>query len=188
MSSHYLPAVWPFRKLLTNERKVKRLKRMLKNSAQQISRRKFLGSGAAVGGFTFLPAHVLGRGGAVPPSDKANIAFIGIGNYGYRAIEELESQNTVAFCDVDWRELPHFKNSAIEVAKKYPQAKRFDDWRVLLDQVGGRIDSVVISTADHTHAAAAISAMKMGKHVFCEKPLAHNIHEVRAMIDRKSVV
>ena len=148
---------------------------------RQISRREVV-SGTTAGAFTFVSSRVLGRAGAIPPSDKANIAFIGIGNYGARALEELKSQNIVAVCDVDWRSLPNLHNTASEVVKRYPSAKRFDDWRTMLEDMAKSIDAVVVSTADHTHAVAAISAMKMGKHVFCEKPLAHSVDETRAMM------
>jgi predicted dehydrogenase len=149
-------------------------------TAKQISRRGML----AAAGFTFLPSHVLGRGRAIGPNDKVNIAYIGIGGmHGPRAFQELTGHNNVvALCEVDWRTFPNRQSTALQTAAKYPAAKRFDDWRVMLQEMDKNIDAVVVCTADHTHAHPSITAMKMGKHVFCEKPLAHSVHEVRAMM------
>jgi predicted dehydrogenase len=153
---------------------------------KEITRRDALARSAAIGGFSFLPVKVFGRGGAIPPNDKMNVAFIGIGGlYGPKALRELASQNIVAVCDIDWR--PGTPGAggvtpAIDIANKNPQAKKFDDWRVMLQEMDKSIDGVVVCSADHTHAHASITAMKMGKHVFCEKPLAHSVHEIRAMM------
>ena len=106
---------------------------------------------------------------------------------GRTQINELASQNIVALCDVDWREYqqrpgPGAERAAVRVAKKYPSAKRFDDWRVMLQEMDKQIDGVVVNTPDHTHVHCVIAAMKMGKHVMCEKPLGHSVHETRAMM------
>jgi predicted dehydrogenase len=117
-------------------------------------------------------------------NDKANIAFIGIGNYGAQNLVQLVQENIVAVCDVDWRtkaQLPGQFTLAADVAAQHPQAKRFDDCRIMLESMDKNIDAVVVCTADHVHAIAGITAMKMGKHVYCEKPLAHSIGQVRAM-------
>jgi predicted dehydrogenase len=111
-----------------------------------------------------LPSWALASG-RISPNDKANIVFIGIGNYGAVNLVELASQNIVAVCDVDWRDrsqVPGRGALASEVAQKYLQAQRFDDWRVTLEKMDKRIDGVVVCTADHTHAVAALTAMKMG--------------------------
>ena len=150
-----------------------------------ISRRKMLSMSVAAGGMSLLPRHILGRTSKLSPSDKLNIAFIGIGGYGGAALNNLTTENVVALCDVDWRSSADIHDGqpvAADVAKKYPQAKRYDDWRIMLQETDKDIDAVVVSTADHTHAIAALTAMKMGKHVFCEKPLAHSVHEVRMMM------
>ena len=155
---------------------------------RQASRREVLSAAAAVGSFMFLPSRVLGRGGAVPPSDKLNIAFMGLGTYGPRGLAELASQNIVALCDVDWRPRSEITTTtpdqpiASEVIEKYPRVKRFDDWRIMLQQMDKQIDALLVCSADHTHAIASITAMKMGKHVYCEKPLANTIQQVRAMM------
>jgi predicted dehydrogenase len=154
------------------------------DSTKGITRRRALTLGAVAGGFTFLPSHVLGRGGATPPSDKMNLAFMGCGMAGRSQISALKSENIVALCDVDWREGSGrgMSGAAVALAKQYPNAKRYDDWRVMLKELDKSIDGVVISSTDHTHAHCAITSMKMGKHVFCEKPLAHSIHETRAIM------
>ena len=149
---------------------------------KQISRREVLAATTALGSFTFLPAHVLGRGGALAPSEKLNIAFIGVGGRGSVNIENLKHHNIVGFCDVDWRtDLQYYLPLASKVIKDYPGVKRFDDYRKMLQELDKSIDAVVVSTPDHTHAVATMMAMKMRKHVYCEKPLAHSINEIRAL-------
>jgi predicted dehydrogenase len=98
---------------------------------------------------------------------------------------QLAGENIVAVCDVDWRDkdqLPGQFTRASEIAVKYPGAKRFDDWRVMLDRMDKQIDAVVVCTSDHVHAQAALTAMAMGKSTYCEKPLAATVGEVRAMV------
>jgi predicted dehydrogenase len=136
----------------------------------EISRRDFMGAAAAVAAFTFVPKHVLAGSGG----NKLNIAGIGVGGRGASDLEAVESENIVALCDVDL-------NSAKDTIKKYPKAKVYRDFRKMLDEEEKNIDSVVIGAPDHIHAPAAIRAMKMGKHVYCEKPMAHTIFEAREM-------
>jgi hypothetical protein len=171
---------------------------------KQISRRELIAASTGVAGFTFLPARVLGRGGAIPPSEKLNLAFVGIGTRGSFDLRELDhlNQNIVALCDVDWREwAPMAQGARNESAKKapaaldtaarfspiqcvgqYPQAKKYDDWRLMLQEQEKNIDGVVVATPDHHHAPVALTAMKMRKHVYVEKPMCHSIEEARAMI------
>lgn len=153
---------------------------------KKISRRDMLAMSVAASSFTLLPSRALGRSGCVVPSDKLNIAFIGIGITGWTNIRQLASQNVVGFSDVDWRTTAELGSRADDMAsatiQRYPKVKRYDDWRIMLHEMDKDIDAVVVSTSDHTHAVAALTAMKMGKHVYCEKPLAHTIHEVRAMM------
>ena len=153
------------------------------NGMNKISRRHALAGAAALGGLGALRAW--GRGISLSPNSKANIAFIGIGNYGAQNLIQLASENIVAVCDVDWRDKAQLQGHftlASEVAAEHPGAKRFDDWRVMLDKMDKSIDAVVVCTADHVHADAALTAMKMGKHTYCEKPLAATVREVRAMV------
>jgi predicted dehydrogenase len=149
---------------------------------KQITRRDLLAASTAVGSFSFFPARVLGRGGATPPSDKLNIAMIGTGGRGAVSLQNLKDQNIVALCDVDWRTESRSQFPAGKVAAQYPAAKRYDDYRIMLEEMSKSIDAVVVATADHSHAHASILAMSMKKHVYCEKPLAHDMHEVRAMM------
>lgn len=167
---------------------------------KQISRRKFVAAGAGVAGFTFLPAHVLGLEGATPPSEKLNLAFVGIGARGSVNLTELNNlhQNIVAVCDVDWRHReatgragadPNRLGAAgrlspiLLATRDYPNAKRYDDYRKLLDEEDKNIDGVVISTPDHLHAAIAMEAMKRHKHVYVEKNMCRTIEEARRMMD-----
>jgi predicted dehydrogenase len=106
------------------------------------------------------------------PSDKLNLAFVGISGRGGRNLGQLKDHNIVALCDVDWRE-PQMK-----VFNAFPKAKRYKDFRVMLEKEKD-IDAVVISTPDHTHGVIAMMAIKAGKHVYCEKPLAHSVYETR---------
>jgi predicted dehydrogenase len=141
----------------------------------RMTRRTFLKSAAGVSAapalFHIIPRHVLGRG-QTPPSDKLNIAGIGIGGMGASDLRELEAENIVALCDVD-------PNYAAGTVKRYPDAKFYVDYRVMLEKQKG-ID-VVIATPDHTHAVITMAAMKLGKHVYTQKPLTHSIWEARTL-------
>ena len=144
-----------------------------------MNRRQFLrATSLSIAAFQFGPAG-LARGAqrALSPSDKVNIAGIGIGSQGGGDIDGMagEGQNIVALCDVD-------DNYAAKKFAQYPKAKRFKDFRVMLDQADKEIDAVVIGTPDHTHAVIAMEAIRRGKHVYCEKPLAHTYGEVSALI------
>ena len=139
-------------------------------------RREFLFDAAALaGGLSFatsIHAQDPSDGGA---NDKLNLAFVGPGGRGGANLQGLASENVVALCDVDEvRAQPAFA--------QYPKANRYHDFREMLDKEES-LDAVVVSTPDHTHAAAAITAMRRGLHVYCEKPLAHSIYEVRQMRD-----
>ncbi len=138
-----------------------------------MNRRKFLASSAAAGTFMVLPSRVLGRGGETSPNSKLNIAGIGIGGQGASDLHELSSQNIVALCDVDW-------DYAAKTFARYPNAKRYKDFREMLDKEKG-IDAVAIGTPDHLHAIVSVTAMRAGKHVYCEKPLTRTVHEARTV-------
>jgi predicted dehydrogenase len=127
-----------------------------------------MGTAAAVAAFTIVPRHVLGGAGQTPPGNKLNIAGIGLGGRG-----EGDLENIVALCDVD-------EAYAGRVFKKYPNAKKWTDFRKMLDEQKD-IDAVVIAVPDHLHAVIAMAAIKHGKHVYCEKPLAHSIWEARQL-------
>ena len=139
-----------------------------------ISRRDFIsGLAASTAALTFLPANVLGQNA---PSNKLNIAAIASGGRARSNIKNLSSENIVALCDVD-------QKKAAGTYNEFPKAKKYKDFRVMLDEMDKSIDAVVVSTPDHTHAVAALKAIKMGKHVYCEKPLAHSIYEVRQLTE-----
>lgn len=142
-----------------------------------MSRRRFVAETGllAAGSSLFVPAHVLGRGGQKPPSEKLNIAAIGVGGRGADDLRELESENIVALSDVDW-------NRAADTFKRYPNAKRYKDYREMLDKEKD-IEAVVVATPDHVHAFASMAAIQHGKHVYCEKPLTHTIWEARQLAE-----
>jgi predicted dehydrogenase len=140
----------------------------------EITRRSFLGAAASAAAFTIVPAHVLGGPRHKPPSEKLNIAGIGVGGMGAGNMASLESENIVALCDVD-------PNYAGRTFQKYPGAKVYSDYRELLDKQKD-IDAVMIATPDHTHAVIAMAAIKAGKHVYLQKPLTHDIYEARALV------
>ena len=143
-------------------------------SKREISRRHFLATTAATAGvFTIVPGHVLGGPRHMAPSEKLNIAGIGVGGMGKSNLSQLETENIVALCDVD-------DVYAAETFKKYPQAKVYSDFREMLDKEKG-IDAVMIATPDHTHAVIAMEAMRRGKHVYCQKPLTHDVYEARTL-------
>ncbi len=130
-------------------------------------------TGAAIALFHAVPRHCLGGAKFVAPSEKLNIAGIGIGGMGAGNLANLRSENIVALCDVDFE-------YAVKTAKQYPNARTHKDYRVMLEQQKD-IDAVVIATPDHTHALIAAAAMRAGKHVYCQKPLAHNVYESRVL-------
>jgi len=136
----------------------------------KISRRNFMGAAATVAAFTFVPKQVIA--GSAP--NKLNIAGIGVGGRGAGDLRAVQSENIVALCDVDL-------DRAKGTIKRYPDARLYRDFRKMLDKEARNIDAVVIGAPDHIHAPAAIRAMKMGKHVYCEKPMAHTIFEAREM-------
>ncbi len=142
-----------------------------------LTRRQFLSTAAvAAGGVMIVPRHVVAASGSTPPGEKLNIAGIGVGGMGAGDINEVsKGNNIVALCDVDERR-------AGETFKKFPDAKRFKDFRKMFDAMEKEIDAVVVATPDHFHAVAATAAIERGKHVYCEKPLAHSIHEVRELM------
>lgn len=141
----------------------------------KISRRKFLGNTAmAAAGLTILPSNVVSGLGYKAPSDKLNIVGVGVGGRGAAVLRPMEGENIVGLCDTDWRYSKH-------VFDRYPNAKKFWDYRKMYDEMGDDIDAVVVATSDHTHAIVAADAMTMGKHVYVEKPLTHTVYESRLL-------
>jgi hypothetical protein len=99
---------------------------------------------------------------------------VGVGGRGFAVLKAMESENIVALCDVDWR----YAKKAFD---HFPKAKKYWDWRKMLDEMGDSIDAVVVATADHTHAIIAAHAITLGKHVYVEKPLTHTVYESRLL-------
>ena len=139
------------------------------------SRRNFIKKSIVIPSIMIVPRHVLGGNGYMAPSDKLNIAGIGVGGRGNRNVSACDSENIIALCDVD-------QKHASATYKKYPKAKIYKDYRILMEEEKN-IDAVVISTPDHTHAVITMLAIKMGKHVFCEKPLTHTVYEARVITE-----
>lgn len=140
----------------------------------KITRRKFVKKAAAAVAIPqFLPRLSL----AQSPNGKMNYAAIGVGGMGWADITEIANTgkvNVVALCDIDEVKL-------MEAAEKWPNARKYKDWRQLLDHERRHIDSISNSTPDHMHAPISITAMRLGKNVYCQKPLAHNIYETRQL-------
>jgi len=138
------------------------------------TRRRFLTSTTALAAASWIaPRFAIGRSGP-SANGKINLACIGVGGRGALNLQGLAGENIVALCDVD-------DTNAGDSFKAHPAAKRFRDFRQMLVKMGQEIDAVVVSTPDNTHFAATMAAMELGKHVFCEKPLAHTVWEVRTM-------
>jgi hypothetical protein len=143
---------------------------------KKMDRRSFLAKSATAGSSAmFVSRSVLGGSGQPAPSDRLNIAGVGIGGMGGADLEDMETENIVALCDVDW-------DYAASRFQRYPNAKRYRDFREMLDKQKD-IDAVVVGTPDHNHAVVAMAAMKAGKHVYVEKPMAYSVQEARALRD-----
>ena len=131
------------------------------------------GAWPAAAAFQIVPRHVLGGAGQKPPSEKLNIAFIGAGGRARDNLDALRAENVIAMCDVD-------QKRAAKSFEEYPQIPKYRDFRQMLEKEKN-IEAVVVSTPDHTHAVATMMALRMGKHVYCEKPLTRTIQEARAI-------
>ena len=143
-------------------------------NSNDLSRRRFLGYAATAASVAIVPGHVLGNDKGNPaPSEKLNIAGIGVGGMGHGNLNQMRGENIVALCDVDHA-------YAARTFKKYPKAKTWKDYRKMLDQQKD-IDAILIATPDHTHAVISMAAMKAGKHVYCQKPLTHDVYEARML-------
>jgi len=142
--------------------------------SRQTHRRQFLRE-TALAGAGFWVAGGLTQAESKSPNEKLNIACIGVGGKGSSDTDQAGNHgNIVALCDIDEGTL-HGK------AKKFPRAKTYTDFRKMLEELDRHIDAVVVSTPDHTHAPASVMAMRMKKHVYCQKPLTHTVKEARLM-------
>jgi len=182
-----------------------------RKSGKNISRRSFMGKTAATAAvFTIVPSHVLGgrRRGQVAPSDKLNIACVGVGGKGSSDIAAVARENVVALCDADDTKMAGFLTSAQrrasgggrrgrvvqqqqqqeippqrqepDLVALFEKANKYRDFRVMLDKEKS-IDAVVVSIPDHSHAVVAMMAIKMGKHVFVQKPMTYSVYEARML-------
>jgi predicted dehydrogenase len=141
---------------------------------RSLNRRELLSGlgGVGFGSLALDQIHVPAR--ASGPNDKLNIAVIGCGGQGAENLKQVSGQNIVALCDVD-------DDRGAEALGQFPKARRFRDYRKLLDAMHGQVDAVVVSTPDHMHAPVSLAAMELSKHVYCEKPLTWSVDEVRRM-------
>ncbi len=141
-----------------------------------ITRREFMTAGAAaLAGFTFVPRHVLAGSGGQAPSEKLNIGCIGVGGMqGGNDVRSVSRENIYALCDVD-------ANHLDKTGAKYPKAKRYRDFREMLDKEYKNLDAVTITIPDHMHASVALRAMERGLAVYCQKPLTQSVWEARLL-------
>ncbi|RIJ49388.1 gfo/Idh/MocA family oxidoreductase [Maribellus luteus] len=142
-----------------------------------VSRRKFIGTAAAgFAGVTLVPSNVIAGLGHKAPSDKLNIAGIGVGGMGYTNLLHMETENIVALCDVD------SEYAGRNSFRRWYRARQYKDYRVMLEEQKD-IDAVMIATPDHSHALPALIAMRQGIHVYLQKPLTHSVYESRIMTE-----
>ena len=143
------------------------------------TRRNFLKTSAGAAASSAFAFNIAPSGlfGANAPSNKLNIAAIGIGGMGVGNLRGCMNENIVALCDVDTGSHTSWAR------KKFPKAKQFVDYRVMFDKMDKEIDAVIVATPDHTHAVITMEAMRRGKHVFCQKPLTHTIYEARKIAE-----
>lgn len=140
-----------------------------------MSRRSFVNDMTAAGlGMTVIPTLLHSQRRS--PNDGLNVACIGVGGMGRTDVRGMESENIYALCDVDAK-------AAEDAFRSYPDAKRYTDFREMLTREADNIDAVTVSTPDHCHAAAAMMALKLGIPVYCQKPLARTLGEVRALME-----
>src|SRR6195952_4059771 len=150
-----------------------------RNSENGLSRRKFIQQAGVAAAFTIVPRFVLGGVGFKAPSDKLYVAGIGAGGKGESDIANFAKSGKaeIAYlCDVDDRR-------AAKSVASFPKAKYYKDFRQLLDKEHKHIDAVSVSTPDHNHAIQALSAMQLGKHVYVQKPMTHDIWEARLLTE-----
>ena len=141
--------------------------------SSQLNRRSFLKQASIGTAAVWLASHRAFSSGR-SANEKLNIGVIGVANRASANLSGVKSENIVALCDID-------ENFLQRAAARHPQARIYRDFRKLLEQPG--LDAVVVSTADHTHAAASVMAMRLGMHVYCEKPLTHSVHEARLVAE-----
>src|SRR5262245_19932693 len=142
----------------------------------RMNRRNFLKASAAAGAGYWLTTHAVSATRAGDsPNEKLHFAGIGVGGKGSSDIDQCGPLGeVVAICDIDEKQLS-------AKGSKFTHAKKYVDYRKMFDDMGKQIDTVTVSTPDHTHASARLTAMKLGKHVYCQKPMTHDVWEARQM-------
>ncbi len=141
------------------------------------SRRDFLKTTSLLAGSAFvLPRFSIGKTGQ-SANNKLNIAFIGVGSQGRENLTQMRGENVVAICDVD-------PVALAKTQEDFPEARAFTDYRVMLDRMGNEIDAVGVATVDHTHFVTSMAAADLGKHLFVQKPLVHNVYELRTLCEK----
>jgi len=139
-----------------------------------LSRRRFLAAAGTAAAFAVVPRRVLGGKGEKPPSETLAVAAVGLGPMGTDNVAACQGETIAALCDVDHR-------AAAVTFQRYPKAARYKDFRRMLEKEKG-LDAVIVATPDHTHAVVTAAAMKAGKHVYTQMPLAHDVWEVRQLV------
>lgn len=139
------------------------------------TRRDFIKSASSAAfGITILPSSVISGLGHKAPSDKLNIAGVGVGGKGFMNLKSMNTENIIGLCDVDF----NYANKAFD---EFPGAKKFKDFRRMFEKIGKSVDAIMIATPDHTHAIVTTTAIELGKHVYCQKPLTHSVYESRLL-------
>lgn len=143
---------------------------------RKTSRREFIQRSALVGAGCYFASGSPARSAPDSPLNRLNIGIVGVGGKGDGDCENavMWGAQVVGLCDID--DLTLKKKSLA-----YKEAKKFNDWREMLDKLGDQLDAITVSTPDHSHAVASIAAMRMKKHVYCQKPLTWSIEEARRM-------
>jgi predicted dehydrogenase len=149
--------------------------------AQQLSRREMIQQATLAAGLTALGGVWMegARAQSKSPNERLNIACVGVGGQGAYDLSQVKSENIVALCDVDRRR-------AAGAFNEFEEAKKYSDFRKMFDEMGKSIDAVVVSTPDHCHAVVAAMALRMGKHVYCQKPITHSVYEARVLTQMAS--
>jgi predicted dehydrogenase len=150
------------------------LKRQSGNAASALSRRAFIGQAAALASGVWIRQSRAAEPKRQSANEKLNLGFIGVGGRGWTNLQSLSRENVVALCDVD-------SVRASEAFNRFPRAPKYRDFRQMLDRERS-LDAIVISTPDHTHAVAAGAALQLHKHVYCEKPLVHDMGELEKLV------
>ncbi len=145
------------------------------NKKLSVTRREFVGAAAAAASVMIVPRHAVAQSGKTAPSAKLRIAAVGAAGQARADLNNLTGEDIVALCDVD-------QQRAADSFKTWPKAQQFQDFRKMFDAIEKQIDAVLVATPDHFHAVAAMAAIQRGKHVYCEKPLAHSVYEIRQLM------